>query len=195
MACLIVPGLHSSGPQHWQSRWERERRDCRRVELGAWDDPTRTAWIARLATAIEHADGHPVLVAHSLGCLAVVWWARVARRSAQKVAGALLVAPPDVERDGADPRLGRFAPIPRGAMPFPTILVASRNDPYASFPTLRGLAACWAARLHDAGEVGHINADSGLGSWDQGQSLLGELIRRDTVSGRRPATRQPGARG
>ena len=187
MTCLIVPGLSSSGPGHWQSRWQRERSDCRRVELGGWEDPTLVGWIAGVGRAVERADGFPVIVAHSLGCLAVAWWASIAGDLAAKVTGALLVAPPDVERDGADARLQRFAPVPRRAMPFPTIVVASRNDPYASFQRSREMAAGWTARLQDAGEAGHINDESGLGSWEQGQRLVGELIAEASSPWRRPS--------
>lgn len=186
MTCLIVPGLHSSGPDHWQSRWERERGDCRRAELGGWDDPTLVGWLAGLGRAVERADGFPVLVAHSLGCLAVAWWAGIASDLAAKVTGALLVAPPDAERDGADARLRRFAPVPRRAMPFPTIVVASRNDPYASFQRSREMAAGWSARFHDGGEIGHVNAGSGLGSWEEGQDLVAELIAGASSRWRRP---------
>lgn len=194
MTCLIVPGLSSSGPDHWQSRWERERSDCHRANLGNWDDPTLIGWIAGVSRAVERAEGCPVIVAHSLGCLAVAWWASIAGDLAAKVTGALLVAPPDPERDGADDRLQRFAPTPRRAMPFPTIVAASRNDPYASFQRSREMAAGWSARLHDAGEAGHINAASGLDSWEEGQSLVAELIAGASSPRRRPRSRQAGGR-
>ena len=194
MTCLVVPGLNSSGPEHWQTHWERERGDCRRVELGDWDDPSLVGWIAGLSRAIAHAEGFPVLVAHSLGCLAVVWWASIAGDLAAKITGALLVAPPDPERDDADARLQRFAPVPRRAMPFPTIVVASRNDPYASFQRSREMAAGWSAGFHDAGETGHINAASDLGSWSEGQDLVAELISGASSPWRRPLSRYAGGR-
>lgn len=192
MTCLIIPGLNCSGPDHWQTSWERERGGCRRVELGDWNDPTRAGWIAGLGRAIEQAGGHPVLVAHSLGCLAVVWWAGVATALAARVTGALLVAPPDVEREDADPRLRRFAPVPRRPMPFPTIVVASRDDPYASFRRSREMAAGWSARFHDAGKAGHMNADSGIGSWEEGQGLVAELIAGAASPWRRPLSHRAG---
>ncbi len=194
MTCLIVPGLNSSGPEHWQSRWERERSDCRRVELGGWDDPTLVGWIAAMGRAVADAEGFPIVVAHSLGCLAVAWWASIAGDAAAKVTGALLVAPPDPERDGADARLLRFAPVPRRAMPFPTIVVASRNDPYASIQRSREMAAGWSARFHDAGEAGHINAASGLGSWEEGQRLVAELDAGASSPWRRPSLRRASGR-
>lgn len=194
MTCLIIPGLGSSGPDHWQSRWERERSECRRVELGRWDDPTPAGWIAALNRAVEEAAEGPLLVAHSLACLAVAWWAGIDGDPAAKVAGALLVAPPDSERDGADARLQRFAPVPRQPMPFLTIVVASHDDPYASFQRTREMAAGWSARLHDAGHAGHLNAASGLGSWDEGQRLVAELIAGASSIRRRGPARRAGGR-
>ena len=104
----------------------------------------------------------------------------MAYATSARIVGALLVAPPDVEREDADPRLRRFAPIPMRAMPFQTI-VASRNDPYASFDRSREMAHAWSARLHDAGDAGHLNAASGLGCWQDGQRLVAELAT-DRVS-------------
>lgn len=176
---LIVPGLEGSGVDHWQSAWERERGDCRRVELGDWSDPQRDAWSTRLDRAIEAEAGGVYLVAHSLGCLAVCWWAARARSAdIEKVAGALLVAPPDVDRDKVDARLARFAPTPDAPLPFPAMLVASSNDPYASIDRSRAMAAMWDAQLVDLGALGHINARSGLGAWPGGQLLLALLIRQ-----------------
>jgi predicted alpha/beta hydrolase family esterase len=189
MSCLIVPGLHSSGPDHWQSRWCRERDDCEWVELGDWDDPTRLGWIVALDRAIARTEGCPVLVARSLGCLAVACWATSAGERAAKVAGALLVAPPDADREDADVRLRRFAPVPQHAMPFPTIVAASRNDPYADFRRSRQIAALWSAQFHDAGAAGHLNAASGLGSWEEGQDLLAELVAGGSSRWRRPIAR------
>ena len=194
MTCLIVPDLDTSGPDHWQSWWERERGNCLRVELGHWNDPTLIGWIAGLSRAVERAPGCPVIVAHSLGCLAVAWWASIAGDLAIKVTGALLVALPDPERDRADARLQRFAPVPRRAMPFPTIVVASRNDPNATSQRSREMAAGWSARFHDAGDAGHINAASRLGSGDEGQRLLAKLVAGASCAWRRPLARRTGSR-
>ena len=74
---LTVPGLHGSEADHWQRRWERERTDCRGVELGSWDDPVRNTWIGRIDEAVSASACPVVLVAHSLGCQAVAWWANL----------------------------------------------------------------------------------------------------------------------
>jgi len=177
---LIVPGLNNSNPQHWQSRWERQREDCRRVDLGMWDDPHRNTWVNKLNLAIHQADRPVVLVAHSLGCLAVAWWAEYEQPSyGNPVVGALLVAPPDVDRPGADPRLARFGACPRKPLPFPSFLAASQNDHYCKLRTARMLAADWESSFVFAGAVGHINADSGIGDWDFGKDLLDRLLRND----------------
>lgn len=174
---LTVPGLANSGPDHWQTRWEQDRHDCRRVELGMWDRPHRNTWVNQLNLAIHRAGRPVVLVAHSLGCLAVAWWARYERPAADHpVAGALLVAPPEVDFFPLDERLSQFSPTPAEKLPFRSILVASRNDPYMGIHTARQLARTWGSAFADAGEVGHINAESRLGDWAFGQLLLEQLL-------------------
>jgi len=173
---LLVPGLNGSGPDHWQSHWERELDPCARVDLGAWDDPHRNSWVNRLNLAIHRAGWPVILVAHSLGCHVVAWWNEYERPTAHgPVRGALLVAPPDVEGSEADGRLARFAPVMRTAMPFPSIVAASRDDPYIGFDRARRLARIWKSRFVDAGWLGHINADSGIHGWPFGRFLLRQL--------------------
>ena len=173
---LMVPGIDNSGAMHWQSIWERERDDCSRVELGSWERPQRNLWVNKLNTAISAASRPVVLVAHSLGCHAVGWWNALERPLASQVVGALLVAPPEVEEAPIDNRLRPFGPVPRRRLPFPSLLVASRNDPYASFGRAKRMARIWGSRLVDAGPMGHINAESGLRDWPYGLFLLRRLI-------------------
>jgi predicted alpha/beta hydrolase family esterase len=174
---LIVPGLNNSEANHWQTLWEQERDDCHRVDLTGWDDPHRNTWVNRLNLAIYRAKRPVILVAHSLGCLAVAWWARYEQPAyGNPVVGALLVAPPDVDRPGSDPRLARFGACPRDALPFPAILAASRDDDYCVQRTARMLAKDWGARFADAGAIGHINAQSPIGDWPEGKALLGQLL-------------------
>ena len=174
---LTVPGLNNSGPGHWQTKWEQSRDDCRRVELGMWDKPHRNTWVNNLNLAIRAADRPVVLVAHSLGCLAVAWWAHLEQPGEHsKVKGALLVAPPAVDSRLDDPRVSTFAPTPREPLPFPAILVGSHNDHYMGFRDVHTLARQWRCSFADAGRVGHINAESELGDWPFGQSLLDRLL-------------------
>jgi predicted alpha/beta hydrolase family esterase len=175
---LLIPGLSDSGPDHWQTRWERKYANARRVDLGMWDDPHRNTWVNKLNLAIHRAERPVLLVAHSLGCLTVAWWAEYEQPGPHSgVIGALLVAPPDVDRPGLDPRLARFGACPRGELPFPSIVAASQDDPYCSQRTAISLARDWGSRFADAGAVGHVNAASELGDWALGERLLEQLVR------------------
>ncbi len=179
---LTLPGLNNSGPAHWQSLWEEKRDDCFRIDLGMWERPHRNTWLSKLDAAVGSASAPVILVAHSLGCHAVAWWSRLAaRQNTEKVAGALLVAPPNVEQLSQGSPLAAFAPLVRDRLAFPSILAASRNDDYASFGHARKMARLWGSRLISAGWVGHINADSGLGAWPYGEFLLDRLIRSTIV--------------
>ena len=64
----------------------------------------------------------------------------------------------------------------RQPLPFPAVLVGSRNDPYCSFDRAESLAQAWGARFIDAGERGHINAESGLADWPEGHAVLQQLM-------------------
>lgn len=195
---LLVPGLGNSGPTHWQTIWERERGDARRADLGMWDEPHRNSWVNQLNAAIRAAGRPVVLVAHSLGCHAVTWWSALERPSGDgAVIGALLVAPPALEGPLRDARLDSFAPLVRDRLPFPSILAASRDDPFAEFGQSRKMARLWGSRFADAGWLGHINAESGIGDWPFGQHLINRLVWsiaedkwREGIPGWSPATGQ-----
>ncbi|MDG2522535.1 alpha/beta hydrolase [Caulobacter segnis] len=170
---LILPGLHGSEEDHWQSQWERLLPQAERVVQADWSDPLRTDWLLRLDRALERRPG-AFLVAHSLGCALVAHHAELT--GGQSVAGALLVAPADVERPGAREPLTRFAPLPRKALPFPSVLVASRDDPWMAFSRARALAEHWGSRFVDVGPLGHINVAAGVGPWIDGLRHLTDLM-------------------
>jgi predicted alpha/beta hydrolase family esterase len=176
---LLLPGWQNSGPGHWQSRWEALHGD-RRVQQHDWMRPLRGDWSAQLEDAVLAAAGPVVFAAHSMGCLLVAAWAAHSRHTG-RVLGALLVAPGDLERDDLRQQIPGWAPIVRQRLPFPSILVASTDDPYCSAERARGLATDWGARFVDLGARGHINADSGLGDWPEGRALLLELMNPDTT--------------
>jgi uncharacterized protein len=175
---LTVPGLDGSGPEHWQTFWEGRLDRCERVQMGDWAYPERSRWIRRLDQEIRRSAAPVVIAAHSLGCLTIAWWAkeRWSLGNQERVIGALLVAVPDVERGNARERMEGFSPIPREPLPFPSLLVASRNDPYATFETSRRIAAMWGSSFVDAGAIGHINTHSGIGEWTDGVRLLASLV-------------------
>lgn len=171
---LILPGLYNSGEGHWQTLWEAMLPGARRVQQRNWDAPDRRDWVATLDAAIAGEDGPVLLAAHSLGCALAAWWAAEHRDApyAAKVKGALLVAPPDVERAGFQEFATGFAPMPRAALPFNSVVVASSDDPWCALPRAQSWSAGWGASFHEIGAHGHINGDSGLGDWPQGRRWL-----------------------
>ena len=172
---LIVPGYRGSGPEHWQTHLERKLAAARRVVMPSWTEPRREAWVAALEHEVARCAEPPVLVAHSLGCIAVAHWAATSRRRA---AGALLVAPCDVDRSVLSGVLRDFAPLPRGKLEFPSLITASTDDPYLDVERARDVAHDWGSRLHVLGPRGHINVASGFGPWFEGETLLAELLCR-----------------
>ena len=173
---LIVPGQANSGPRHWQSRWQARLSTARRVEQSDWETPERDAWTSGIASAVNEAERPVVLVAHSLGAAAAVQAVPDFRK---RVAGAFLVAPPDIEGiAGAPEWLTPFGPYPRDPLPFPSLLIASRNDPWCDFTVAEDIAAAWGSLLIDAGEAGHINADAGYGPWPEGSMAFAQFLSR-----------------
>lgn len=177
---LVLPGWQNSGPDHWQSLWERDL-GYQRVQQHDWMRPLRGDWIARLEDVVLDCEGPVVLVAHSLGCLLVAAWASHSRHTA-RVQAALLVAPGDAEQEALRPVLTSWAPIAMQRLPFPSVLLGSQNDPYCSLSRAQTLAQAWGSDFVDAGPLGHINAESGLGTWPDGQALLAALIQRTDSS-------------
>ena len=174
---LVVPGHTGSGPDHWQTRWEAKLSTARRIEQDSWDEPDPSAWTARIVEAVSGSRRPVLLVAHSLGVIAV---AHAAPRFPRDVVrGAFLVGLPDVEDPTMEPpQIRDFAPIPRDPLPFPSLLIASRNDPYCSFEKAEDISYAWGAALVDAGESGHLNTASGHGPWPEGLMRLAGFLKR-----------------
>jgi len=170
---LTAPGLGSSGPQHWQTLWEQLIPATKRIEQTSWDAPVCAAWVAQIEKEVAAAGPQVVIAAHSLACIAVAHWAAHTKRS---IAGALLVAPADVERPGFPPEATGFAPVPKDRLPFRTIVAASTNDEYCTLDRATYFAATWGSRFVNMGAKGHLNAQSDLGEWPEGLQLLRELL-------------------
>lgn len=66
-------------------------------------------------------------------------------------------------------------PIPRRRLPFPTVLAASTNDPFATYRRVAGLAEAWGSRLIDAGPVGDLDPAAGYGPWPQAGHLIDDV--------------------
>ena len=172
---LLLPGWLDSGPGHWQTLWEAQG-GFQRVVQADWQWPRRGDWMARLDEVVQQDPRPAVLAAHSLGCQLVAAWAAHSRHTAA-VRGALLVAPPDTEREDMPPQLHSWRPIVRQRLPFPAEVVYSEDDPYCRPARALEMAAVWGAQARCLGAAGHINADSGLGAWPEAQAWLQGLPR------------------
>jgi uncharacterized protein len=167
---LIVPGWRNSEPAHWQSLWEARLPGALRVVQSDWQFPRRQEWVDRLAAEIlASRDQRVVLVAHSLGCIAV---AHLPAEAALKVEAALLVAPADPERKA---QLADFAPVPHQRLPYRSTLVASSDDPYCPVRLAGAYARAWGSGFVRLENAGHINPASGFGEWPLGLQLLAQL--------------------
>jgi len=178
---LIVPGFHGSGPAHWQTWFEAQVPDARRVSGIDWEQPVLARWAQAVRDGIDRSPGPVWLVAHSFGCLASVL---AAASRPERVAGLLLVAPADPERftprglrDASTvpelPSLARW--IPRKPLDAPSLVVASTNDPWVRLSSAAYWAQCWGSQLENIGAAGHINVDSGHGPWPHGLALFKAL--------------------
>jgi len=172
---IILPGIGGSGNEHWQSRWEAEGNAFSRFAPTSWDEPQLDDWISALDAAVMQAEAPPVLVAHSLACLLVAHWQAGSKRA---VAGAMLVAVPDPDGPDFPREAASFANPPTEPFRFPSILIASSNDPYATPDYSRRRARQWGSQLVEAGDRGHINAGSGLGDWGEGRAMLGDFMTK-----------------
>jgi len=173
---IIVPGYTNSGPAHWQSRWEEKLSTARRVEQDEWSKPVREDWTTKVVNAVNAAERPVVLVAHSLGIPTVI---HAIPSFTKFVAGGFFVAPPDVSNPAIKPKhLMTFGPYPRDPLPFPSVVVASRNDPYCALDVAEDIAAAWGSLFIDAGDSGHINADSGHGPWPEGSMVFAQFLSR-----------------
>ncbi len=174
LTVLILPGWQDSGPAHWQSLWEAEHGDIRVVQHD-YMRPKRGDWMARLDEVLLDRiapGGRPALIAaHSLGCHLVAAWAAHSNHT-HLIAAALLVAPPDLAQADWPLELRSWQPPVLQKLPFPSLVMASSNDPFGSLQAQAQLAEAWGAKLHKLGDKGHINADSGLGNWPQGREWL-----------------------
>ena len=173
---LIVPGYTNSGPNHWQTRWERKLSTARRVEQAEWSKPVREDWVARMIEEVNAAEKPVVIVAHSLGVATAI---HALPHCTRQIAGAFLVAPPDVANPNIRPKhLMTFGPYPRVPLPFPSIMVASRNDSFGSYEHAGDIANAWGSLLVDAGDAGHINTESGHGPWPEGSMVFAQFLSR-----------------
>jgi predicted alpha/beta hydrolase family esterase len=179
---LVVPGLHDSGPTHWQSWLEGQyRKRAHRVRQDDWDSPDVLRWAARVRETIERfPQSRWIAVAHSFGCLALLRYLQECQserheataRSGRGVLGALLVAPADPDKFGVASQL------PHARLAVPSIVLASETDPWLRFELACAWARVWGSQLISLGDVGHINVEAGFGPLPRAKALVETMIQR-----------------
>ena len=166
---LIVPGLHGSSPEHWQSWFERHIDNCVRVVQSDWSTPNLTQWSGKLRRELNRVPGRVWIVAHSFGCLAAV---QIAADYSERISGLMLVAP-------ADPaRFGLQDVIAQNRLEVPSIIVASTNGRWMSFECAAAWADVWGSELLNLGAAGHVNVEAGYGAWPRGLDIY-RALRND----------------
>lgn len=167
---ILLPGLGETGSDHWLSRWQTRLATAHRIHVS----PERAHYVAALHKAVADELALPVvLVCHALGCSAALLAAHGFVQG--RVRGAFLVAPPSdifLHRQATG-----FAPVPRTKLPFPAVLIASRNDPAAEYSASEALAAELGASFVDAGEAGGLDSEAGFGPWPEGLLRFGAFLR------------------
>ena len=171
---LFAPDLSGAPSDHWQARWAAKLSTARPLELDPHEED-HEAWIASITHAASGARRPIVFIAHSVGALAVAHAA--SRLRSLDVRGAFLVAPPE---DAALRMLlaNPWPATPRDRLPWPSVLVASRTDPWASPEHSRELAEAWGSAFVDAGEAGRLDAESGHGPWPDGLLRLAGFLKQ-----------------
>ena len=100
---LIIPGLHDSGPAHWQTWLQGQYRDARRVTQRDPSKPELERWAERIQRTLEVAatsegQGEWLAVAHSFGCLALAL--HLSDHPDSPIREALFVAPAEPDKFG-----------------------------------------------------------------------------------------------
>ncbi|EKF76025.1 alpha/beta hydrolase family protein [Alcanivorax hongdengensis A-11-3] len=164
---IIVPGLHGSEPQHWQSHWQNSLNHVSRIEVGDWETADLGCWRAGLVAALQAEPTPAVLVAHSFGCLAS---AAVAADYPGRVSALFLAAPADPAKFGVSHALRPLPLSIRG------LLISSNTDPWISVFQAYCLARRLRTDYHNVGDRGHINVAAGVGNWLEGRWLFEDFL-------------------
>ena len=131
---LVVPGEDRSERLEWRQRHARAPRAVPPPGAG----PDRNRWAASVATSLEAFREAPLVLAHGFGVLATL---RATSLFERCVAGAVLVAPADPDDYGV------LARLPATPLPYPTLLVASRDDPGIKLTKAGALATRWGSQF------------------------------------------------
>ena len=152
---LTLPGTAPLDVGHWLERWTGRLSTALPVPAPSGADP--------LPELIGRAPGPVVAIAYREGIERLLDHA-----DDTPVTGAFMVAPP-----GGTALEARDDPLP-----FPSILVASRDDPDCAFEAAEEMGARWGSLFVDAGEAGRLDAASGRGPWPEGLMVLAKFMSR-----------------
>ncbi|MDD2799727.1 MAG: alpha/beta hydrolase [Bacteroidales bacterium] len=166
---LIAPGYGNSGKNHWQTLWQNENPEFIRIEQNNWLEPNADEWISSIEESVSAIGSGCVIVAHSLACVALIIWAN---KTKLKIKGALLIAPADSESSEFKLKADGFSQIPKKQLPFKSIVISSSNDQFCSAERAQFFASQWGSQFFNLGELGHINAESNIGAWNEGRQFL-----------------------
>lgn len=188
---VLLAGWTAPSPDLWLSRWGRQMRTARLIEQDDWETPQIDDWIATIEEAVstpsteaandnnevaEGADKPLLFIAHGCGVTAFV--RALPRMPRDRIAGAFLVAPPDLATSDIWPAThGGFRELPLDPLNIPAMVIASSNDPYCDLARARTFADAWGAAFKDVGPSGHINTASGHGPWPEGTLALAHFLK------------------
>ena len=152
---------------HWLGRWNGRLSTAVPVPpagslapAGGAPDPDDDP----LADMIDGAPGPVVAIAYGDGVERLVRHAAAVGEGALR--GAFLVAP----RPGGEAE-ARVDPLP-----FPSIVVASRDDPACQYDDAEAMGARWGSEVIDAGEAGRLDGASGRGPWPEGLMVFAGFL-------------------
>lgn len=166
-----IPGLRNSGPNHWQTTWEKQfPNDFIRIQQDNWERPDCDSWMNRLEEVLSQHDlSDAILIGHSVGCATIVnWFGKYQHR----IKGALLVAPSDVERGDYPTYITGFIPLHLQKLPFPSIVVASTNDHVVDYERAEYFADIWGSEFVTIENGDHLEGAIGTNNWSEGIALL-----------------------
>ncbi len=163
MKYIIVPGYQGSPEGHWQNWLLGKLPNSKMVEFRNLYKPVREEWISELEKEIESCDEDFIIIAHSMGAVTT---ANLTKSQCNRhLRGVILVAPADSEQADFPKEIENFSPMPQKELPFPTLLIGSRNDHYMKYSRVVQLADRWGSSFLDVGCAGHINGESGFDVW------------------------------
>ena len=93
------------------------------------------------------------------------------------------MAVPDLQSVNFPEAISGYQTPPLEKLPFPSLVLASTNDPYSKLERTKYFAETWGSELISIGDLGHVNNDSNLGKWSEGKNLLKKFIGSLDTSG------------